>query len=169
MWGELQRPINILKYEFADKKNAKNSTIYLKVSVYEYFEKFFGFKNVEEAKQLAKNFKIFDLFFNSQMTRFDDDLDFSKVKDKIKDEKLILNHKEFVDIYYKMDLDKINDNNYYEIDEYHKIQGETLNPSLGVYFYNRNVKIDEEFAKASFVFGSTAITFDTKKLNTYLM
>ena len=164
IWGEKNKPVNIADEKYANK----NEEIVLEFSTELYLKKFFNINSTNTIKTLATKFGLFETFFNSNgKTKFGENLDYELLEKRAvpvqyfsaNSYEVSLSHSDFVDIFYKMsDIDD-NSNTWEMYDEYKKVL-DADKGIVGISFYDINTNMGEEFAKAAFVFGSTALTFN---------
>lgn len=164
IWGEKNKPVNIADEKYANK----NEEIVLEFSTELYLKKFFNINSTNTIKTLAIKFGLFETFFNSNgKTKFGENLDYELLEKRAvpvqyftaNSYEVSLSHSDFVDIFYKMsDIDD-NSNTWEMYDEYKKVL-DADKGTVGISFYDINTNMGEEFAKAAFVFGSTALTFN---------
>lgn len=164
IWGEKNKPTNIADEKYANK----NEEIVLEFSTELYLKKFFNINSTNTIKTLATKFGLFETFFNSNgKTKFGENLDYELLEKRAvpvqyfsaNSYEVSLSHSDFVDIFYKMsDIDD-NSNTWEMYDEYKKVL-DADKGTIGISFYDINTNMGEEFAKAAFVFGSTALTFN---------
>ncbi|WP_298025293.1 hypothetical protein, partial [uncultured Campylobacter sp.] len=166
LWGDFKgseqrgRPGDIVDEKYIDR----NDNITLQFSMKEYIEKFYSINGIsprEGVLKYVKNFKIFDIFFNSKgLDRNNKPLDYDEMEKigKIVEIKttsnfngyeIHLTNDEFIDLYYK--------NSHAKED--------ARTPAIPIPFYTNNPLSGEEYAKSSFVFGSTKLTFNTSPSN----
>lgn len=140
LWGQKRAPS---KDEIASNKwiGRKEESITAIVSGEQFLNKAGDFVN-------AKDFKLFDVFFSGKM-RDGKKLNINNIKSKIEinNEELILNHEQFVELFYKGTLEERDAQNAYK--------------SLSL--YNRNI-YSENFAKLAFMFGTITVGLDTKNI-----
>ncbi|MBZ8003871.1 hypothetical protein CCANL267_05145, partial [Campylobacter canadensis] len=140
LWGQKRAPS---KYEIASSKwiGRKAESITAIVSGEQFLNKAGDFVN-------AKDFKLFDVFFSGKM-RDGKKLNINNIKSKVEinSEELILNHDQFVELFYK-DTQQEED------------AKDAISP---VSLYSRNI-YGENFAKLAFMFGTISVGLDTENI-----
>ena len=162
IWGEKNKPNNIINEKYANRNLNKNTDVTLYVSVNEFMSRYFQINTTKDFKQHIANIPMFRLFFENRH-RFGDNINLKEFKDKnprnIKNGKLVLNHKEFVELFYGIIIDGVTDKNTA------KIINSALNPQIYFSMYRQDPSKVEDFAQAAFVFGSSKFTFNYEMNN----
>ncbi|GKH61377.1 hypothetical protein CE91St25_17130 [Campylobacter ureolyticus] len=160
IWGEKNRPSDITDEKYANRNLDKKLDITLNVSTHEFMSRYFQINTPNDFKQYVAKIPMFELFFNNKH-RFDDNINLNdflkKHPSKVENGKLVLDHSDFVELFYGTVIDSTTDK---KIIKNNQIINSANNPNISFSMYRQDPDKVEDFAQAAFVFGSSNFTFD---------
>ena len=112
IWGEKNRPSDITDEKYANRNLDKKLDITLNVSTHEFMSRYFQINTPNDFKQYVAKIPMFELFFNNKH-RFDDNINLNdflkKHPSKVENGKLVLDHSDFVELFYGTVIDSTTD------------------------------------------------------------
>lgn len=161
LWGMGDKPDDIVKEYYIDR----SEKVTIEFSAKEYIEKFYNINgaNLKDGiLRYAKEFNIFELFFNSKgLDKQNLPLNFDYLKNNgsvknISDNvsEIAINHEQFVNMYYS-------NSKSIPSGETKSLFQKALEAELATNLYDDNLLTGEEYAKSALVFGSTKFTINT--------